>query len=185
MDFKTFFSKCVAVTAVQSSVDQLDNEAAVYAFFDLLAFRSAHFADDIDRFKTHNARDLRMEKSDAKERFLPDHVRIYLRGDPKRFKGEGLKISKDMDVSNLDEVVDQISFLSLLNEPLYIGQTRNLRTRFREHHDKDFLYFMKHKKQRDPNEFLFFAFYSDRDHVRLIESVLLQIVKPPFSDQRT
>jgi hypothetical protein len=88
-----------------------------------------------------------------------------------------LKVDQLRDVSRL------VMFLSFVNEPLYIGKTNHMRSRFRMHHDKDFLYYMKSDYQRDPSEFMLFVCYSQLEYVRVVESILLQLVSPPFCDQ--
>ena len=44
---------------------------------------------------------------------------------------------------------------------------------------------MKETRKRQPGEFLLFVFYCPEQYVRLIESILLQIIKPAFCDQKT
>lgn len=187
VDLSDLLRECKVLTAEQSSVDRIDSRPAVYAFYDLFRFSAASFADDIDRFKVKHARtlDLRTEAPKKRESYLPEYFRVYLRGDPERFKGEGLRLAEALDTAQLDSVSTLLLFLSFFNQPLYIGKTGNMHTRFIAHHDKDFLYSMKRDYQRDAGEFLLFIFYCPNEFVRLIESVLLQLVKPPFADQTT
>jgi len=187
VDLSDLLPDCRVLTAEQSSVDRIDNRAAVYAFYDLFRFNAATLRDDIDRFKVKYARTLALRTEEPKkgETYLPEHFRVYLRGDPERFKGEGLRLATAFDYTQLESVSRLLLFLSFFNEPLYIGKTGNMHKRFLAHHDKDFLYSMKRDYHRDPGEFLLFIFYCPEEFVRLIESILLQLVKPPFADQET
>ena len=74
---------------------------------------------------------------------------------------------------------------SVMNEPMYVGKTKDLRTRFRAHHDNGFLWEMKERFKRPPSEFVLFAFFCEPDLVRLAESILIQVINPAFCDQKT
>jgi hypothetical protein len=186
MELSDLLSNCKVFTAEQSSVDAIERKPAVYAFYDLLRFNSSALRDDIDAFKTKHARVIKLvQRTHDGTPFLPDHVRIQFRGDPTRFKGEGLQLALACGPDELSDISRFVMFLSFVNEPLYIGKTTDMRKRFVEHHDKDFLHFMKESRQRHPGEFLLFAFFCPLKYTRLIESILLQIIKPAFCDQKT
>lgn len=181
MDLSALLTSCHAYTADISTFDLLPpGQPAVYAFFDLLQFEHATLIDQIDSFKTRHARKLRMIEDD-----LPDRVHLSFRGNPDPFKGEGKKLCKNLTTSQAEVVAKTLAFLSFLNEPLYVGKTETIRERFRAHHDSGFLYKMKDRYQRPASEFLFFAFFCDAQYVRPLESILIQLVNPPFCDQKT
>lgn len=181
MDLSNLIANCRAYTAEQSTIELLPkNQAAVYAFYDLLNFPSTTLIDSIDRFKTKHARRLTLRTEQ-----LPFMVSLQLRGGSDRFKGEGRKLCSTLNGADAQEIRNQFLFLSFLNEPLYVGKTEDVRIRFSAHHDNGFLFRMKDKHQRSPDEFLFFAFFCKPEHARLMESVLIQIINPPFCDQKT
>jgi hypothetical protein len=186
VELSDLLTNCRIFTAEQSSVGAIDSKPAVYAFYDLLRFTAEKLADEIDAFKTKHARNMKLvlHGHDGNST-LPNHALLQFRGDPTRFKGEGLQLVQKMGNDKLADVSRFLMFLSFLNEPLYLGKTSDMRARFMAHHDKDFLYFMKDTHGRHPGEFLLFVFYCDEDYVRLIESILLQIIKPAFCDQKT
>ncbi len=186
MELSDLLSNCRVFTAEQSSVDAIDNKPAVYAFYDLFRFTAEKLVDEIDAFKVKHARNMKLvlEGHDGHS-ILPEHVLIQFRGDPERFKGEGLRLAQALGQNELTDVSRFVLFLSFLNEPLYLGKTTDMRKRFMDHHDKDFLYFMKETRKRHPGEFLLFVFYCPELYVRVIESILLQIIKPAFCDQKT
>lgn len=186
MDLSDLLTNCKVFTAEQSSVDAVERKPAVYGFFDLLRFKPASLPDDIDAFRTKHARIVKLQsRAPDNTPFLPEHIRIQFRGDPGRFKGEGLQLARALDADGLSEVSRLVMFLSFLNEPLYIGKTVDMRKRFMEHHDNGFLHFMKESRQRHPGEFLLFAFFCPENYARLIESILIQIINPAFCDQKT
>ena len=186
MELSDLLSFCRVFTAEQSSVNAIDNEPAVYAFYDLLRFTADKLPEEIDAFKVKHARNMKLVlHGHDGHPCLPDHIVIQFRGDPTRFKGEGLQLVQGMGSNDLAEVSRLAMFLSFLNEPLYLGKTNDMRKRFMAHHDKDFLFFMKETRKRQPGEFLLFVFYCPEQYVRLIESILLQIIKPAFCDQKT
>lgn len=181
MDLCEHLKHCVVYGAEISTIDRLPpSQPAVYAFFDLFRFRSERLVDDIDSFKTRHGREISVDKSG-----LPHFMHVRLRGNPKRFKGEGLKLCKQLGASDMSPLSSSLAFLSILNDALYVGKTKDIRDRFRAHHDKDFLYRMKTDHMRAAEEFLFFAYFCDERYVRVLESVLIQIVNPPFCDQKT
>lgn len=173
--------QCHVYTAVQSSIELVPpQQPAVYAFYELLAFESQSLMDDIDKHVTQHGRFVSLLQDD-----WPFMLNIKFRGNPERFRGEGRKLCEKLDSTQAAEVRDLVKFLSFLNEPLYIGKTEDLRVRFRAHHDKDFLFEMKDKYKRPPNDFLLFAFFCKPEHARLAESILLQVINPPYCDQKT
>jgi len=180
MDLSSLLQHCKVFTAGQTTIDLLPEEPAVYAFYDLLEFDSTHLIDEIDSFCTKHAKTLRMNADN-----LPTSIRLQFRGEPDRFKGEGRKLCQGLDSAQASEVTSAIRFLSFLNEPLYVGKTDGLKTRFRQHHDTGFLYRMKYDFKRSPDEFLLFAYLGAPSHVRVIESILIQVINPPFNDQKS
>jgi hypothetical protein len=94
-------------------------------------------------------------------------------------------LCKALPADQHQPIRELLLFLSFLNEPLYVGKTEDLRTRFRAHHDNGFVWEMKETFRRPPNEFVLFAMFMDAAQVRLIESVLIQTINPPFCDQKT
>lgn len=75
--------------------------------------------------------------------------------------------------------------LSFLHEPLYIGKTNDIRVRFVAHHDNDFLFKMKHKFKRSPDEFMLLVYQCVEEDARLLESILIQLINPPFCEQKS
>ncbi|HEV2293564.1 MAG TPA: GIY-YIG nuclease family protein [Tepidisphaeraceae bacterium] len=181
MDLSSLFSQCRVYTAQRSTADLLPpKQPAVYAFYDLFRFAGTELADEVESFTVKHARKIRLDEGN-----FPDFINIKFRGNPSGFKGQGRKICAELDVAGSSDVARYLAFLSLVNEPLYVGKTTDLKTRFLAHHDKDFLYFMKDKYGRPPEEFLFFAFFCEEKYVRVVESILIQLVNPPFCDQKT
>ena len=70
-------------------------------------------------------------------------------------------------------------FLSILNEPRYIGETKNVRERFASHHDSDFLFKMKRDHKRPPSDFLFFYIECELEQLKLAEKLLIHLISPP------
>lgn len=181
MDLSDLLEKCHVYTAEQSTIELLPvKQAAVYAFYELFRFNQVNLIDEIDKYKTKYGRTIALEGHD-----LPHRLNIKMRGNPERFKGEGLALCKKIETSRLPDLCRALMFLSILNEPLYVGKTNNLRSRFRAHHDKDFLFMMKDRYQRSPDEFLLFAFFCEDEDSRLLESILIQIINPPHCEQKT
>jgi hypothetical protein len=181
MDMTNLLAQCHVYTADISTHDVLPpDQPAVYGFYDLLHFDHSTLLDQIDSFKTRHGRKLRMIEDD-----LPDFVRLSFRGNPDSFKGEGKKLCKDLTQPQAEAVAKSLAFLSFLNEPLYIGKTESIRERFYAHHDSGFLYTMKERYKRPASEFLLFTYFCDAQYVRLLESVLIQLINPPFCDQKT
>jgi hypothetical protein len=181
MELSDLLTQCRVYTAEQSTIDLLPPKTpAIYAFYDLFRFACANVPDEIDKFKTQHARTIQLMHDD-----MPDRIAIKLRGNPNRFSGEGLRLWKQADAGRLTGICRSLMFLSLLNEPLYVGKTSDIKIRFRAHHDNDFLFKMKDARKRSPDEFLFFVFYCDEEDTRLIESILIQLINPPFCEQKT
>jgi hypothetical protein len=179
MDLSHFLQDCRVYTAAQSSIELIPaKQAAVYAFYELLSFGTSSLIDSIDEFVTNNGRRVRLNEDD-----WPFSLNISFRGNPERFKGEGRALCQKLGIDETRALQQMLLFLSFLNEPLYIGKTEDLRTRFRAHHDTGFLYEMKQKQRRSPNEFLMFAFFCPPQYVRLVESILIQVIRPPYCDQ--
>ncbi|SRR6266540_1922361 len=181
MNLSDSLQNCRVYTAAQSSIELIPSkQAAVYAFYELLSFQDGKLIDGIDEFVTKNGRRVALREDE-----WPFQLSISFRGNPDRFKGEGRQLCNDLDPAKAPMVRQMLLFLSFLSEPLYIGKTEDLRIRFRQHHDTGFLHEMKSKHKRSPNEFLLFAFMCEPEYVRLLESVLLQVIRPPFCDQKT
>ncbi len=181
MDLSQLFTRCHVFTAAQSTSELLPtSQAAVYAFYEAFDFSRGPLVDEIDSFVTKNGRYVSIDKG-----AWPFHLKLQFRGNPERFKGEGLKQSKELDAASIPAVREQLHFLSFLGEPLYVGKTEDIRKRFVAHHDNGFLWRMKAEFGRPPNEFLLFAYYCEERFVRLIESILIQAINPPFCDQKS
>ena len=181
MDLSDLLRNCRTYSAEQSSAEQIPAERpAVYAFFDLFRFDHTKLADDIDRFKTLHARSTLLEEDG-----LPEKLHIRLRGNPERFKGEGKRLWDTSEPARQPEICRTLMFLSFLNEPLYIGKTNDMRTRFRAHHDNGFLFDMKKRFKRSPDEFMLFVYFCEESETRLLESILIQLINPFFCDQKT
>ena len=181
MELTDHLKKCHVYIASQSSIELVPTkQPAVYAFYEMLAFETPSLIDDIDNHVTKYGRAVKLLEKD-----WPFKLHIDFRGNPKRFRGEGKKLCQKLKKKETSDVRDVVKFLSFLNEPLYIGKTEDLRIRFAAHHDKDFLFKMKNEYKRSPNEFLLFAYFCDHDDTRLLESILLQIINPPYCDQKT
>jgi hypothetical protein len=181
MDLSTQFANCHAFTAQRSTLDLLPpKQAAVYAFYDLFRFSEVQLADDVDSFKGRHAREMSFKKHG-----LPEFLHIQLRGNPISFKGEGRRLCDSLDAGGAKDVCGLLAFLSFMNEPLYVGKADNVKNRFSAHHDTGFIYKMKTDFKRMPEEFLFFAFYCEEKYIRVIESVLIQLINPPINVQTT
>lgn len=181
MDLTSMLMNCRVYSADISTHDLLPpDQPAIYAFYDLLQFDHTTLIDQIETFMTRHARKLRMIEDE-----LPDRVHLSFRGNPDPFRGEGKKLCKDLNAQDAEAVAKALAFLSILNEPLYIGKTDAIRPRFYAHHDTGFLYKMKDRYKRPPSEFLFFAYFCDQKYVRPLESVLIQLINPPHNDQKT
>jgi len=181
MELKGYFEKCHLFWAVQSSVDLLPpTQSAIYAFYDALYFSRGKLIDEIDTFVTHHGRHIALTKSE-----WPFSLSLKFRGNPERFRGQGRELAEKLDPGDHRSVSETLLFLSFLNEPLYIGKTDNIRTRFRAHHDNGFLFSMKAEFKRSPDEFVILVFYCEENRARLLESVLIQSINPPFCDQKT
>ena len=175
------FNACHVFTAAQSTSELLPNsQSAVYAFYEALDFSRGPLVDEIDSFVTKNGRYVSMDQA-----AWPFHLKLQFRGNPKRFKGEGRKLSKELKPALIPMVREQLHFLSFLGEPLYVGKTEDLRKRFVAHHENGFLSRMKAEFKRPPNEFVMFAYYCEERFVRLFESILIQAINPPFCDQKS
>jgi hypothetical protein len=182
MDLSDLFKECRVYTADLSTCDLLPlKQPAVYAFYDLMRFSSTSLIDQIDAFKTKHGRNLRMEKDE-----MPDRVVLRFRGNnPASFKGQGKQSCKSFSSEQAEFVARALMFLSFINEPLYIGKAEDVRARFRQHHDEPgFLATMKTRYGRPAGEFMFFFFQCDADLVRPLESILIQIINPPYCDQK-
>ena len=183
MDLCDHLKNCRVYGAEQSTYDLLPRESAVYAFYDIFRFQGDNghlIANQIDTFKTKHGR--RISVSDEE---LPFKISLRLRGNPDRFKGEGLRICKKLDIQKVPIISKSLAFLSVVNDPLYIGKTNNVKERFKAHHDNGFLWKMKNQSSRSADEFLFFVYLCDESVVRVLESVLIQLINPPFCDQKT
>lgn len=181
MDLSKLFRDCHAYSAVQSSAELLPkDQAAVYAFYEALDFSRGSLIDEIDTFVTKYGREVSLNKGR-----WPFQLDLNFRGNPSRFRGKGRELCQQLPADQHQPIRELLLFLSFLNEPLYVGKTEDLRTRFRAHHDNGFLWSMKEAHKRPPNEFVLFAMFMDAAHVRLIESVLIQTINPPFCDQKT
>jgi hypothetical protein len=181
MNLSDLLRECWVYTAEQSTLDLLPpKQPAVYAFYELFRFTEVSLIDEIDKYKTRYARTIALEMDD-----LPDRLHIKMRGNPERFKGEGLALCKRADAARLPGLCRTLMFLSLVNEPLYVGKTNDIRVRFRAHHDTDFLFMMKERFKRSPDEFLLFAYFCADEDSRLLESILIQLINPPYCEQKT
>lgn len=183
MDLSGLLAQCHIYTAAQSTFELLpQSQPAVYAFYEALDFSRGHLVDEVDAIVTKHGKYITMDTAG-----WPFHLKVAFRGNPERFKGEGRKLSKELDAKDLPSVQQQLLFLSFLNEPLYIGKTEDIRTRFKAHHDNGFLWKMKADLQqpRPPNEFMLFAYFCEEQYVRLIESILIQVMNPAFCDQKS
>ncbi len=114
----------------------------------------------------------------------PFSLRLKFRGNPERFKGEGLRLAKDLSPNDAPKLTQELLFLSVLGEPLYIGKTEDIKVRFVAHHENGFLFKMKEQFKRPPSEFVLLAYFCEESRVRLIESILIQAINPPFCDQK-
>jgi hypothetical protein len=94
-------------------------------------------------------------------------------------------LAQALTATELDEVRGELLFLSLLNEPLYIGKTEDIKVRFRAHHDNGFLFKMKNEYNRPPQDFVLFSFFCHETRSRLLESILIQTINPPHCEQKT
>lgn len=183
MDLSESFSTCRVYTADLSTCDLLPpKQPAVYAFYDLMRFSGSSLIDQIDSFKTKHGRALHMDTQ-----HMPVYLALRFRGNnPSSFKGQGKKLCKAFTPQQADDAARSLMFLSFLNEPLYIGKAEDVRQRFRQHHDEPgFLAMMKAKFDRPAGEFLFFCYHCEMHLARPLESVLIQIINPPYCDQKS
>src|SRR5262245_49423502 len=121
MDFTDLLKDCRVYTAEQSTIDLLPpKQAAVYAFYELFRFNDVKLIDEIDRYKTRYARTVALDTDE-----MPARLHIKMRGNPERFKGEGLALCKKADANRLPGICRTLMFLSFLNEPLYVGKTND------------------------------------------------------------
>jgi hypothetical protein len=179
MDLSDALSRFHLYTADQSSVEEMPlRQPAVYAFYDAFRFDKAPLVDAIDAFGTKHARTIQIDKTR-----LPYSLELRFRGSPRRLKGEGLRLCKRLSSPDRQDVQSALLVLSIVNEPLYIGKTDDLRKRFIGHHDSDFLFKMKNDYRRSPDEFLLLAYFTDGNRVRLLESILLQLIAPGHNSQ--
>ena len=156
MDLSSFLSDCRCYSADQSTADLLPtDQPAVYAFYEAFRLSGDKPADAIDDFATKRARNIQLDLSG-----LPDQIALRFRGTSKRFKGKGKQYVSSLDQPQLETFYNTLHFLSILSEPLYVGETEDVKTRFIAHHDKDFLQRMK-AKGRPPGEFVFFYSFID------------------------
>ena len=181
MDLTDLLQQCRVYTADQSTFELLPSkQPAVYAFYESFRFREDHLVDDIVTYKTKHARTVSLNTDN-----LPEHVNIKMRGNPDAFRGEGLTLCNKLDPARRPGICRSLMFLSLLNEPLYVGKTGDIKIRFRGHHDTGFLFKMKDQFKRPPDEFLLFAFYCEDDESRLLESILIQLINPSHCEQKS
>jgi len=180
IDLSDLLGQCRVFTAEQSTSDALPaQQPAIYAFFDLFRFSTDNLIDDVVRFKTRHARKHRLTLDE-----WPEYLRIRLRGDPTPFVGQGKDLCRSLSPPDCEEMARYLLFLSLLNEPLYVGKTEDIKARFVAHHSTGFLFHMKDVHKRSPDEFLFFACYCNAKLLRPMESILLQLINPPLCRQR-
>jgi len=181
MEISKLLQNCRVYTAVQTTTELLpQKQPAIYAFYEALDFSRGELPNEVDAFVTKNGRFVAMRQDN-----WPFDLRITFRGNPDRFKGEGLRLSKELNQADLPSVREHLLFLSFFNEPLYIGKTEDLKVRFRAHNDNGFLWKMKNEFQRPPGEFVLMAYFCEEGLVRLIESVLIQAINPAFCDQKS
>lgn len=174
MDLSGFLTQCGCFSADQTTIDYLpSDQPAVYAFFDSFRFPSIKIADHIDEFATTYARTIELETDE-----IPNYLKIKLRGNKTRFKGKGLKLAKGTDATTMENLLPVMAFLSIFNEPLYIGETNDVKLRFRAHHDTGFLFRMKTHLGRPPGSFVFFYLKTDPEVHKLLEAVLIHLISP-------
>lgn len=181
MDLSHLLKQCHVLTAVQSSAELLPtNQPAVYAFYEALDFSRGSLIDEIDSYVTKNGRHVALKQDE-----WPFSLQIGFRGNPSRFRGEGRALCQALPKPQHQPLQQLLLFLSFLSEPLYVGKTEDIKVRFRAHHDNGFLWKMKESFKRPPNEFVILAFFAEASQVRLLESILIQAINPPFCDQKT
>lgn len=173
MDLSPFLKNCHCYSADQSTSDLLpSDQPAVYAFYDAIRLTGKKPADAIDSYATKRARSIALDLTG-----LPDQIALRLRGTSERFKGKGKRFVEGLSDDKLEAFYNTLHFLSILSEPLYVGETEDVKTRFIAHHDKDFLRRMK-LKGRSPGEFVFFYYaISDQLH-QCLETSLIHILSP-------
>src|SRR5262245_11635064 len=126
MDFSRLLTSCHVYSAAQSTSELLPvSQAAIYAFYEALDFSRGTLSDEIDKYVTSHGRYVTMDKDG-----WPFHLKLRFRGNPERFKGEGLRLAKAQDSASILMLREQLLFLSFLNEPLYVGKTEDVRKRF-------------------------------------------------------
>lgn len=174
MDLTEFLKTCRCYTADQSTADLLpEKQAAVYAFYDGFKLTGSKPVDEIDQFATTRARSIRLDLTT-----LPGAVTIKLRGTEKRFSGKGKRYVTAVAKTHREEFCNELLFLSIMNEPLYVGETEDVKTRFVAHHDQGFLYRMKRDHQRPPGDFVFFVCLIPNNMHRALETVLIHFMSP-------
>lgn len=147
-------------------------QAAVYAFYEAIKLKGVKPADEIDTYAVANARTITLDLTS-----LPNAVTIKLRGTSQRFKGKGKRYVESVKDADREAFCNTLHFLSILNEPLYVGETEDVKIRFLAHHDKDFLYHMK-EKGKSPSDFIFFYYALNNNTHRAVETVLIHLLSP-------
>lgn len=180
MDLTTHLQQCRVFSAAQSSIELVPQTSGIYAFYEALDFSRGKLIDEIDSYVTKHGKHVSLKTEQ-----WPFILSLLFRGNPTRFKGEGRALCEKLDAASSSNLQNLLLFLSILSEPLYIGKTDDLRVRFRAHHDNGFLFRMKEEFKRSPNEFVYFAYLAAQEQVRLIESILIQTVNPPFCEQKS
>lgn len=173
MDLSDFLKACRCHTADFSTHAVLPRrQAAVYAFYEAFKLRGKKPADEIDNFATKRARSITLDL-----KTLPESLTIKMRGTSERFKGEGLKHVNNVRKADRDLFCNTLHFLSIISEPSYVGETKDVKTRFRAHHDSGFLKRMK-DAGRPPEEFVFFFFETTNNTHQALETVLIHLISP-------
>ncbi len=173
MDLSDQLQTCRCYTAEQSTADLLPkNQAAVYAFYEGFKLSGKKPVDEIDAFATRRARSIRLDLST-----LPSALTIKLRGTEERFKGKGKRYVNEAAKTHREPFCNALLFLSIMNEPLYVGETEDVKTRFIAHHDRGFIRRMK-KEGRPPDDFVFFACFIPHNMHKALETVLIHFMSP-------
>ena len=174
MNLCAFFSACRCHTADFSTFAVLPKkQAAVYAFYEAFKLRGRNPADEVDTFATKRARSIQLDLNT-----LPDALTIKLRGTSERFKGKGrAHLNKVKTKADRDQFCNTLLFLSIINEPSYVGETRDVKTRFQAHHDRGFLKKMK-DLGRPPEDFVFLFFEINNNTHQALETVLIHLISP-------
>lgn len=173
MNLCDMLKDCGCFSADQTTIDYLPSgQTGVYAFYDAFRFTPGKLPDEIDEFAMSNARCITLDCGE-----MPNAARIKFRGTADRFKGKGLQRCKALPKEQEDGMAPMLAFLSILSEPLYIGETTDIKERFRAHHDSGFLFKMK-KEGRAPSSFIFFFIKTPHDWHRILEPVLIHLIGP-------